>query len=73
MSEVWQNWGWRIQDSLEHVFGVLVLAVDWGSLFLSHGTSFSPPFSQHLLMSGLLPGEGRIRNCRVFGGLAVTQ
>lgn len=72
MSELWQNWGWRIQmDSLEHVFGVLVLAVDWSHF--CHVTSFCPPFSHHLLMSGLLPGEGRIRSCQACGGLEITQ
>lgn len=58
-------------DSLEHVFGVLVLAVDWSHF--CHVTSFCPPFSHHLLMSGLLPGEGRIRSCQACGGLEITQ
>ena len=51
MSEVWQNWGWRIQDSLEHVSGVLVVAVGWGGSFPGHVTSFSPSFSHHSLIS----------------------
>lgn len=73
MSEVWQNWGWRIQDSLEHVFGVWCWLLTGAAYFSVMGPLFSPPFSQHLLTSGLLPGEGRIRSCRVFGGLAITQ